>query len=293
MERPKPRPFGLLLTNGLKASACDSGERPRPRSATATSRKPSSRTRVSTTIRRSAAGSSAIASAAFSIRFSTTCCNCGRLPRTITSGWPCRNSTRVCRAMSSLRASVTVAATIWLRSRRSSSVPPFTISRRSCVMMPAARRSSSAMSARISESSFRSGGAASSSRDPASALARMEASGWLSSCARAPDNAPSCEVRDRCASSRRSTASSSAMRPASPLLHDQRGYRGALHQDDRGREQDLQPVSLPARGLVEKPLGARRQQARVDPEPANLPASTTGRGTVSTRTGPPCAPVAA
>ena len=58
---------------------------------------------------------------------------------------------------------------------------------------------------------------------------------------------------------------------ASPLLHQERDDGGALQPDDSHSQQDLPPVALPSRGLVEEPLRARRQQPRVDPEAADLP----------------------
>ena len=117
IERPKPRPFGLWLTKGLKASACISGERPRPRSATASLAEavvadprldddPPLRRRQ---LRHRLGG----VQHQVQQRPAEAAAGC---PGPSAPARPRRTSTRVWRAMSSLRASVTVAVTTWLRS---------------------------------------------------------------------------------------------------------------------------------------------------------------------------------
>lgn len=172
---------------------------------------------VEIVIVRRGAGSPAMASAALSIRFSSTCLIWGRLARTIRASGASRRSARTSRISSSLPMSRTAVSAIRLRSTRSISGGSPAISRRRSTMRRAARRSSSAMSARIAAISSRSAGSRERSCAPASVLARIAASGWFSSCAIAPDSSPSCATRETWAiSARRAAASRSAARRRRP-----------------------------------------------------------------------------
>ena len=127
------------------------------------------------------------------------------------AGSSCRSSVTP-RRTRSVRTNCRTACTIsFSDSGCRCGAPRFSIPRRRRITCPA-RSSASTMSRRIARTSSRSGLGRSSISCAASALLMMIASGWFSSCARAPDSSLSVATRDRCSSSTRCRAVSSSAR---------------------------------------------------------------------------------
>ena len=77
IARPSPSPFFFDVTKGSNTDSSEPAAIPIPRSCTAIRTTPSS-TDVAITRTRSPGGVSSIASHAFMIKFSNTCCSCTR-----------------------------------------------------------------------------------------------------------------------------------------------------------------------------------------------------------------------
>ena len=194
MARPMPMPPSLVLQNGSKTLCRSASAMPGPRSATQIATWPSVRA-VLTVRRRSANGVPSIASAALTIRFSSSCCSCTRSPSTGGSSVLSSTDTATWRVSRFVRVRSSVSRTSSLTSSGTSVGSPRLNSAPRRRMTSAARWSSATMSSQISRSSARSTGSRCSIFCAASALLRIEASGWFSWCAIDADNWPSSDTR--------------------------------------------------------------------------------------------------
>ncbi len=176
-----PRPPGLVVWKASKIRSTFNGSKPIPESRTATRISSPSPRRV--VITRSRAGSStvAIASMAFRIRFTTTCCSCTLSP--ITGGRSAASSVRSARLFlrASLCVRMTTSSIASFRSNRSFAVPTFLKRDRIREMTSPARLPSRMMRRMASPASERLGGSPVSQRRLAFALVNIPASGWLTS----------------------------------------------------------------------------------------------------------------
>ena len=205
MASPMPMPPSLVLQNGSKTLCRSASAMPGPRSATQIATWASVRA-VLTVSRRSACGVRSIASAALTIRFSSSCCSCTRSPSTGGSSALSSTDTATWRVSRFVRVRSSVSRTSSLTSSGTSAGSPRLNSAPRRRMTSAARWSSATMSSQISRSSARSTGSRCSIFCAASALLRIEASGWFSWCAIDADNWPSSDTRVMWRSAARSSS---------------------------------------------------------------------------------------
>src|SRR5262245_52187884 len=210
IDRPRPSPCALVVKNGWNSRRDASAERPRPQSAIVISMSPSGLARVRTVTRRRGGTAAPIASMAFISRFSSTCCNCTASPNAGGRRSASTASTWIFRPISSLCSSRSVERTRSLTSTGADLLSPFFSSPRSRRITSPARVLSCMMSSRTSVTVSRSGFFSPTMIRAACAFAWIAVSGWLSSCAIAPDSSPSTETRIRCVTSWRCSAASAS-----------------------------------------------------------------------------------
>ena len=201
---PEAQAFAFVVKNGSKSRSATFGASPLPLSTTVTVTKPLLAD-VDTASARSAGSVASIASQALINRFSRTCCSCTRSPRLSGMSAPRREANSTWCATSCPRASPSASPTRWLTSSGWKSALPFFNSSRRRPMTSPARLSSVTISLSISRISSRSISFRASNSSAACALLRIAVSGWLSSCASAPESSPRIATRVKCVTcSRRS-----------------------------------------------------------------------------------------
>src|SRR6185295_18314343 len=244
IERPMPRPPGLVVWNGWNNASTSSG-RPTPQSSTPM-RISFCAIEVMRVRLRSCGGFDAMASHAFRIRLRRICWSCTRSVRAGGRSRLVRIETETARSIRSLRVRESSSSRHSFTFTGRSATSPRRIMVRSRRMISPALWSSLTMSSRMARSSPRSWGSLDIRCWPACALLRMLVSGWFNSCAREPESALRAATRERWASSSRCSWASAAacfwcvisietpsIRGDAPLAGPRLRPRAAIHRTER------------------------------------------------------------